>query len=331
MKSVNRALVTGGAGFIGSHLVDELLDRGIETYVIDDLSSGNINNLSKNKHNRLLHIMIGNISDIRQILKDVKDIDVVFHQAAIASVVKSVQDPKSVFKANVSFSMEVLDYCVNSKVKKLIFASSSAVYGDIRSNILHEDMICKPTSPYGSSKLAVENYLHSYWKTYGLECVSLRYFNVFGSRQSNNPYSGVITIFVNRVLKNLKPVIFGDGLQIRDFINVADIVKANMLSMSSINAAGEVFNIGTGQGTTVIDLINILSGLMGNGRIKHEFFKSRLGDIQASISSIIKAKKIINFHPQVTFEHGLRQFTEWSAKQSGSGSNYNPLVKNTKN
>ena len=124
MKSINRALVTGGAGFIGSHLVDELLDRGIETYVIDDLSSGNINNLSKNKNNRLLHIMVGNISEISQILKDVKDIDVVFHQAAIASVVKSVQDPKSVFKANVSSSMEVLDYCVNSKVKKLIFASS---------------------------------------------------------------------------------------------------------------------------------------------------------------------------------------------------------------
>ena len=330
MKSINRALVTGGAGFIGSHIVDGLLDRGIETYVLDDLSSGNLNNLSKNKNNKLLHIKIGDISKIGQILKNVKDIDIVFHEAAIASVAKSVQDPKSVFKTNVSSSMEVLDFCVNTKVKKLIFASSSAVYGDIKAKILHEDMVCNPTSPYGSSKLAIEKYLHSYWKTYGLECVSLRYFNVFGSRQSNNPYSGVITIFVNRILKNLTPVIFGDGLQIRDFINVDDIVKANMLSMVSKNATGEVFNIGTGNGTTVIDLINILSLLMGNGKIKHEFFKSRLGDIQASISSIIKAKKLMNFHPQVTIENGLRQFTEWSVSQSKNGPKQNQLIKNAK-
>ncbi len=330
MKSINRALVTGGAGFIGSHIVDGLLDRGIETYVLDDLSSGNLNNLSKNKNNKLLHIKVGDISKISQILKNVKDIDVVFHEAAIASVAKSVQDPKSVFKTNVSSSMEVLDFCVNAKVKKLIFASSSAVYGDIKAKVLHEDMICNPTSPYGSSKLSIEKYLHSYWKTYGLECVSLRYFNVFGSRQSNNPYSGVITIFVNRILKNLTPVIFGDGLQIRDFINVDDIVKANMLSMISKNATGEVFNIGTGNGTTVIDLINILSLLMGNEKIKHEFFKSRLGDIQASISSIIKAKKLMNFHPQVTIENGLRQFTEWSVSQSKNGSKQNQLIKNAK-
>ena len=330
MKSINCALVTGGAGFIGSHIVDSLLDRGIETYVIDDLSTGNLNNLSKNKNNKLLQIKIGDISNISQILKNVKDIDVVFHEAAIASVAKSVQDPKSVFKTNVSSSMEVLDFCVNTKVKKLIFASSSAVYGDVKANILHEGMVCNPTSPYGSSKLAVEKYLHSYWKTYGLECVSLRYFNVFGSRQSNNPYSGVITIFVNRILKNLSPIIFGDGLQTRDFINIDDIIKANMLSMMSKNATGEVFNIGTGNGTTVIDLINILSRLMGNGKIKHEFFKSRIGDIQASISSIIKAKKLMDFHPQVTIENGLKQFTEWSVNQSKNTSKQNQLIKNTK-
>ncbi|MDQ6724061.1 MAG: NAD-dependent epimerase/dehydratase family protein [Thermoproteota archaeon] len=330
MKSINCALVTGGAGFIGSHIVDSLLDRGIETYVIDDLSTGNLNNLSKNKNNKLLQIKIGDISNIAQILKNVKDIDVVFHEAAIASVAKSVQDPKSVFKTNVSSSMEVLDFCVNTKVKKLIFASSSAVYGDVKANILHEDMVCNPTSPYGSSKLAVEKYLHSYWKTYGLECVSLRYFNVFGSRQSNNPYSGVITIFVNRILKNLSPIIFGDGLQTRDFINIDDIIKANILSMMSKNATGEVFNIGTGNGTTVIDLINILSRLMGNGKIKHEFFKSRIGDIQASISSIIKANKLMDFHPQVTIENGLKQFTEWSVNQSKNTSKQNQLIKNTK-
>ncbi|HZH38655.1 MAG TPA: NAD-dependent epimerase/dehydratase family protein, partial [Bacillales bacterium] len=255
---------------------------------------------------------------------------VVFHEAAIASVTKSIEDPKSVFKSNVSSSMEVLDYCVNSKVNKLIFASSSAVYGDIKANVLHEDLICKPTSPYGSSKLAVENYLHSYWKTYGLECVALRYFNVFGSRQGNNPYSGVITIFVNRILKNLKPVIFGNGLQIRDFINVDDVVKANMLSMVSKNATGEVFNIGTGSGTTVLDLIHMLADMIGNGKINHVFLKSRLGDIQASISSIIKAKRLINFHPQVDIENGLKQFAEWSAKESDNGLEQNNLIKNTK-
>nr|MBA3977884.1 NAD-dependent epimerase/dehydratase family protein [Nitrosopumilus sp.] len=238
--------------------------------------------------------------------------------------------PKSVFKSNVASSMEVLDYCVNSKVKKLIFASSSAVYGDVKASVLHEDLLCKPTSPYGSSKLAVENYLHSYWKTYGLECVALRYFNVFGSRQGNNPYSGVITIFVNRILKNLKPMIFGDGLQIRDFINVDDVVKANMLSMMSKNATGEVFNIGTGSGTTVLDLIHMLYDLIGNEKINHVFLKSRLGDIQASISSIIKAKSLINFHPQVNIENGLKQFAEWSAKESDGGVKQNNLIKNAK-
>jgi nucleoside-diphosphate-sugar epimerase len=311
LKSINRILITGGLGFIGSHIVDELLRMEKEVYVLDDLSTGNINNLYFNKNNPLLHILEGDISKINHIKKKIFNIDVVFHKAAIASVTKSIINPKLVFNSNVRSTLEVLEYCLKTNVKRIVFASSSAVYGNTVEEILTEKSPCKPSSPYGASKLAAESFLMAYWETYGLESVSLRYFNVYGPRQSNNEYSGVITIFINKLLKNEHPVIYGDGNQVRDFVNIQDIVQSNILAMESKNSAGEVFNIGTGQSTKIINLIEVLSRLLGKKGISYEFAPQRKGDINISLASIDKAKRLLNYNPRVNLESGLKSLVNW--------------------
>ncbi|HXW02229.1 MAG TPA: NAD-dependent epimerase/dehydratase family protein, partial [Candidatus Nitrosotenuis sp.] len=232
MKKISKALVTGGAGFIGSHIVDELLSRGIETIVIDDLSTGTLENLSEHRKNKLLHIIIGDARKAHELLRNVEGIDVVFHEAAIASVPRSVSEPMVVHDVNVNMSLELMNFCLRKDIKKFVFASSAAVYGVLQTKA-SEDLVCKPFSPYGASKLCVENYLNAYYQTYGLENVNLRYFNVYGPRQKLNDYSGVITVFINTLLRRQTPTIHGDGSQVRDFVFIKDIVNANMLSMDS--------------------------------------------------------------------------------------------------
>ena len=311
MKSINRVLITGGLGFIGSHIADELLIMDKEVFVLDDLSTGNMNNLNSNKNNPLLHILKGDISKIENIEKGISNVDVVFHQSAIASVTKSIVNPKLVFDSNVRSTIEVLDYCLKTNVKRIIFASSSAVYGNTLEEILTEKLPGKPSSPYGASKLAAEGYLNAYWETYGLESISLRYFNVYGPRQSNNEYSGVITIFTNNLLKSERPIIYGDGNQMRDFVNIQDIVQANILAMESKNSAGEVFNIGTGQSIKIISLIDVLSRLLGKKGIDYKFAPKRKGDINISVASIDKAKRLLNYSPKVSLESGLKSLVNW--------------------
>ena len=315
MKSVNRVLVTGGLGFIGSHLVDELLRMDKEVYVLDNLSSGLLNNLDTNKNNPLLHIIKGDTRNINTVLKNIPKIDMVFHKAAIASVTQSVIDPKSVFNSNVFSTLEILDYCIKKDVKRIIFASSSAVYGNPAEEILTEKLSCKPSSPYGASKLAAEGYLNAYWETYGLESVSLRYFNVYGPRQTNNEYSGVITIFTNKLLKNERAVIYGDGNQMRDFVHIQDVVHANILAMESKNAIGEIFNIGTGQGTKIINLLDVISQLLGNNEENYVFAPQRKGDINISLASIEKAKRLLQYAPKVDLEHGLKSLIKWTEEK----------------
>jgi UDP-glucose 4-epimerase len=249
-------------------------------------------------------------------MKDIEEIDVVFHEAAIASVTESVRNPEKVFDSNVRSTMKVIDFCLNSGVKKIIFASSSAVYGDLPNDVLNEDLACKPTSPYGASKLSVENYLHGYWKTYGLKCVSLRYFNVYGPRQSNNEYSGVITIFIDRLINNQSPIIYGDGSQIRDFVNIKDVVYANMLSMESNNAVGEIFNVGTGIPTSILDLVQIARHTVGKDEIDPKFTDVRAGDILQSLSDISKVRNLLGYSPKINLRDGLESFV--SAYSSSS-------------
>ena len=295
MVNQSRALVTGGAGFIGSHISDELVRKGIDTHVIDDLGRGDQNNLNNIKSNSLFHFHLDNIKNLKQVLKKINDIDVVFHHAAIASVQKSITDPYFVHNSNVNFTLQLMDYCVENKIK-FIFASSAAVYGRTQNEIIHENLNCRPISPYGASKLAIENYLHAYKESFGLEFVILRYFNVFGARQKfTSEYGGVIPVFIDKLLKKESPVIFGDGLQTRDFISVTDVVQANMLAMKSEKATGQIFNVGSGTGTTIIGLFNMIKKITKFSEGKALFQRGRTGEIRSSAASIEKTKSLLDY------------------------------------
>lgn len=307
-----RALVTGGAGFIGSHIVDELVARGIETFVIDNLSTGTLDNLEQHRGSSLLHFLAGDAREAEALLHDT-NIDVVFHEAAIASVPKSVSHPMLVHDVNVNMTLQLLNYCVKAGVKRFIFASSAAVYG-ILDGKATEDMACRPNSPYGAGKLAVEDYLHAYRRTYGLETVMLRYFNVYGRRQRYSDYSGVITIFINKLLDGERPVIFGDGLQVRDFVHVDDIVQANMLAMESSNAVGEMFNVASGRATSILDLVKIVKELMGTTDIEQQFAPTRPGDMKLGLASIDKIRAVLGYDAKVQMQQGLKGVIESISK-----------------
>jgi UDP-glucose 4-epimerase len=304
MRNVSRALVTGGAGFIGSHIVDELIARGIETYVIDNLSTGSIDNLIQHQGSSLLHLIVGDVRESEMLLHDT-NIDVVFHEAAIASVPKSVSHPMLVHDVNVNMTLQLLNYCVKAGIKKFIFASSAAVYGILERKAA-EDMVCKPNSPYGASKLAVEDYLHAYQHTYGIETVMLRYFNVYGRRQRYSDYSGVITVFANKLLVGEKPTIYGDGLQVRDFVHIEDIMQANMLAMGSANAVGEMFNVASGRATSILELARIVKEVMGASGVENDFGPERPGDMKLGLASIDKIKAVLGYDPKVHMQSGLR-------------------------
>jgi UDP-glucose 4-epimerase len=300
---ITRALVTGGAGFIGSHIVDELIARDIETYVIDNLSTGTLDNLTQHRDSDLLHFMAGDAREVGALLQDA-NIDVVFHEAAIASVPKSVSHPTLVHDVNVNMTLNLLNYCVKAGVKRFVFASSAAVYGILESRAT-EDMACRPNSPYGAGKLAVEDYLHAYRRTYGLETVMLRYFNVYGQRQRYSDYSGVITVFINKLLEGDRPTIFGDGLQVRDFVHVEDIVQANMLAMESANAVGEMFNVASGRATSILELVKIVKDLVGAAGIEHQFAPARPGDMKLGLASIDKIRSVLGYESKIQMQQGL--------------------------
>lgn len=312
MRNISRTLVTGGAGFIGSHIVDELVARGIETYVIDNLSTGSLDNLAQHRGNSLLHFMAGDAREVEALLQDT-NIDVVFHEAAIASVPKSVSHPMLVHDINVNMTLQLLNYSVKVGVKRFIFASSAAVYGILESKAT-ESMACRPNSPYGAGKLAVEDYLHAYRRTYGLETVMLRYFNVYGRRQRYSDYSGVITVFINNLLEGERPTIYGDGLQVRDFVHVEDIVQANMLAMESANAIGEMFNVASGRATSILDLVRIVKELVGTAGIDPQFAPPRPGDMKLGLASIDKIRAVLGYDPKIHMQYGLKGLIESISK-----------------
>jgi len=312
---VSKAIVTGGAGFIGSHIVDELINRGIETYVIDNLRTGSMKNLSQHEHNKLLHIVIGDAKHIERLLFGVSDIDVVFHEAAIASVPLSISEPMLVHNVNVNMTLDVMNFCLAKNVKRIVFASSAAVYGIIN-NQASEEMVCRPSSPYGASKLAIEDYLSAYYNSYGLETVALRYFNVFGPRQTLNDYSGVITVFSNQLLRKETPTVNGDGKQVRDFVHVKDIVQANMLAMESQKAVGDVFNVATGRSPSIIELLETLKEITQTTYIQHRFGPHRPGDVKFGLSDISKIKKILGYEAKITLKNGLVNLIEYFKKKA---------------
>jgi len=309
---LSKALVSGGAGFIGSHIVDKLLDEGFEVTVVDDLSSGQLENFVHIKEGENFRFVKGDIRDTNLIKGLVKDIDVVFHEAALISVVYSLKDPLTTHDVNVTGTLNLLKACVDSGVKRFIFASSASIYGETKTLPMKEDMIPTPISPYAASKLAAENYAKLLYKIYGLETVCLRYFNVYGPRQKHSHYSGVIPIFIERLLSNQPPSINGDGEQKRDFVNVQDVVHANMLALKSKNAVGQLFNIGTGKATSINQLAKIVLQIFGKEDLQPVHTDPRPGETkEGSYADISKARTVLGYDPKISLEEGITKLTEW--------------------
>jgi len=304
-----KALVTGGAGFIGSHLVDGLLSEGCEVTVLDDLSTGRLSSLNQLKE----HITFykADIRDQETLEKAARDCDVIFHQAAVVSVPQTVDNPVDSAMVNQMGTLFVLEAARKNHVKRVVLASSCAVYGDDPAIPKHENMNPKPQSPYAVQKLFGEFYARLYLDLYGLETVSLRYFNVYGPRQDpSSPYSGVISIFMTRASSQESPIIYGDGNQYRDFIFVKDVVRFNLLAANIDKASGKIFNVGTGRFIRINKLWEMISHMAGL-EIEPEYKPPRAGDIIESVADIDYAGKALGFEPHYTFEKGLKETFEW--------------------
>ena len=303
------ALVTGGAGFIGSHLVEALIATGCKVAVLDNLSSGKTANL---KH------LAGQISffqeDIRnrKVLADaIEGCEVVFHLAAVVSVPQTVENPIDSAAVNDSGTLYVLEAARQKSVKRIVFSSSCAVYGDDPRLPKRENMAPRPLSPYAAQKLAAEYYARVYYDLYGLETAVLRYFNVYGPRQDpSSPYSGVISIFMTKALQNQAAVIYGNGDQSRDFIYVQDVVKANLLAATAENAAGRVMNIGSARAVRINQLWQTICSLSGR-RLEPRHVRKRPGDINESLAAMETAKDLLDFECEVSLEEGLERTFEW--------------------
>jgi len=305
MALENRTIaVTGGMGFIGSWIAEALCGKNM-VRVLDNFSSGNPANLAKVK--KAVRIVRCDIRDAGKVSAGLKGTDMVFHQAANIMIPVSVKDP--VFDANVNIlgTMNVLEACRKNDVKRLVFASSSAVYGEVEYLPINEDNIPNPKSPYACSKMAAEFYTRLYWQLYGLETVCLRYFNVYGPRQNpDSPYSGVISIFSKRLAENKPIIVYGDGNQTRDFVNVKDVVAANLLAAESDEAIGRAINIGSGKSVSINKLAETMQKAAGRkATVGHE--EARPGDIRHSVADIGLAKKTLGFKPQIALEDGLKE------------------------
>lgn len=308
-KKIKKALVTGGAGFIGSHLVDALLSNGCQVVVLDNLATGELSNL---KHIRdKISFYKGDICDMEALDTAVKDCEVIFHQAAMVSVPQTVEDPVGSAMVNEIGTLSVLESARKHNVKRVVLASSSAVYGDDPQLPKRETMVSKPLSPYAVQKLTGEHYASLYNDLYGLETVCLRYFNVYGPRQDpTSPYSGVISIFMSKAVSKEAPVIYGSGNQYRDFVFVDDVVKANLFAAIAEGASGKVFNIGTGKYVTIKKLWKMTCDLCSLN-IKPEYKPPRDGDITESVANINQAKTVLGFNPEYSFEKGLKVTFNW--------------------
>jgi UDP-glucose 4-epimerase len=304
-----RYLITGGAGFIGSNTVDELVRRGHNVVVLDNLSSGKAENLAG--VNEKIQFLQHSITDLDRLREACRGVDYVMHLGARTSVPRSVIDPLETNRVNVDGTLNVLVAARDAKVKRVVFAGSSSVYGETPTLPKREGMPPAPISPYGVSKLAGEVYGQAFQRTYGLEFVSLRYFNVFGPRQDpGSPYSGVLSLFNAAVLDGTQPTVYGDGEQSRDFTYVGNVVEANLLACEARQAAGLVINIGTGTRYTLNQTLALLEKITGRPA-KAKYTPLREGDIRDSQADITRARDVLGYNPGVGFEEGLQRTWEW--------------------
>jgi UDP-glucose 4-epimerase len=316
MNDPQFALVTGGAGFIGSHLVEALLGEGYRVRVVDNLATGRLSNLA-HLEGRFEWIE-GDATDFAVCRRAAEGVDYVFHQAAIPSVPRSVKEPLSSHASGPTATINMLEAARLAGVRRFLFAASSSAYGDTTELPKHEDMLPRPLSPYAAGKLAGEYYVRVYAQTMGLDGVSLRYFNIFGPRQDpSSPYSGVISLFINWMFQGRRPTIFGDGEQTRDFTYVANAVAANLAAMRHPDPiGGEVFNVGVGQRIRLLDLVAALNGIFGTD-LEAELQPSRAGDVRDSLASLDRIGRILGYRPIVPFEEGLRRTVAASRDSAG--------------
>jgi UDP-glucose 4-epimerase len=302
-------LVTGGAGFIGSNLVATLLERGDDVRVLDDFSTGKRENLARVTERIALHE--ASVADEAAVREAVDGVDYVLHQAALASVPRSVSDPVSCHRVNLTGTLALLLAARDAGVKRVVFAASSSAYGDQPALPKDESMAPSPLSPYAASKLACEYYCRAFTECYGLETVCLRYFNIYGPRQDpESVYAAVIPKFITAMLAGERPVIFGDGEQSRDFTYVADCVRANLLATTAERAAGQTVNIACGGRYSLNDLVGLLNGILGTS-IEPVYQAERAGDVKHSQADIGLARQLLGYEPQVAFEDGLAKTVEW--------------------
>ncbi len=305
-----KCLVTGGAGFIGSNLAEALLNQGYAVRVLDSFVSGSRENLTAIQPQ--IEILEGDLRDETLIRQAVQGIDTVFHLAAVASVVRSVENPRETHEVNVSGTWNLLEQARNAGVRRLVFSSSSAVYGDSEDFPLKEETKLRPLSPYAISKLIGEQYCGLFQNLYHLETVSLRYFNVYGKRQNpDSEYSGVIPRLLDRLLEGQSPVIYGDGRQSRDFIYVEDVVQANLQAASVPAAAGKTFNIATQQENSVLDILEQLVQILKIAKPAVDFQPRRAGDVYRSVADTSRAQRELDFHPGTGFRAGLEKTVQW--------------------
>jgi nucleoside-diphosphate-sugar epimerase len=301
-------LVTGGAGFIGSHLAEELVRRGERVRVVDSLITGKRQNLAHLPQVEFIH---GDLADLDVARRAVQGADFVLHQAAIPSVPRSVEDPITSNRANIDASLNLLVAARDAGVRRVVYAGSSSAYGNAAALPKSETMPTAPLSPYALQKLVAEQYCQMFTSLYGLETVTIRYFNVFGPRQDpSSPYSGVISLFIRALVEGRSPTIYGDGGQTRDFTYVANVVDGVLRACHAPEASGEVINVATGGRISLNDLFRALRDLVG-ARIEPVYAESRAGDVRDSQADIQKARRLLGYQPLVSLEEGLGKTVEW--------------------
>ena len=306
---MTKYLVTGGAGFIGSHIVEALVERGDQVCVLDNFSTGYRHNLDNFVDQ--IEIVDGDITDADAVATAVEGVDCVFHQAALASVPRSVEKPLDTNHACVTGTLNVLHQARQAGVRRVVYAASSSAYGDQPFMSKRELDLPAPLSPYAVAKLAGEYYCQSFYHTYGLETVCIRYFNVFGPRQDpDSPYSAVIPLFITALLAGKHPVVYGDGEQTRDFTYVRNVVHGNLLAADAKGAEGKIFNVANGKTTSLLRLLELLNDLLGTD-IQPRFEEPRAGDVRDSLADISSARAILKYEPVVGFEEGLRQSIDY--------------------